>query len=43
MSKYKTSLYEGHKKKIFRSVNELQKRRDKRNKKMEQNRKKQKA
>lgn len=43
MQSYKQSLYEGHQKKIFSPVNELQKRREKRKKKMEQNSKKRKA
>lgn len=43
MQSYKQSLYQGHQKKIFSPVNELQKRRDKRKKKMEQNSKKRKA
>ena len=43
MQKYKTSLYEGHQKKIFNPVNQLQKRREKRLKKIEQNSKKRKA
>lgn len=41
--KYKDSLYRGHEKKLFNSVNELQKRRDKRMKRMESNAKKRKA
>jgi hypothetical protein len=42
MQKYKETLYKGHEKKIFNPVNELQKRRDKRMKKMEQNAKRRK-
>lgn len=41
--KYKESLYLGHQKKIFSPVNQLQKRRDQRRKKMDQNSKKRKA
>lgn len=43
MQKYKTSLYEGHQKKLFNPVNQLQKRREQRLKKMEQNSKRRKA
>lgn len=43
MQKYQVSLYEGHQKKIFNPVNQLQKRRENRLKKMEQNSKKRKA
>lgn len=42
MQKYKEGLYRGHEKKIFNSVNEMQKRRDRRMKKMEMNAKKRK-
>jgi hypothetical protein len=43
MQKYKESLYRGHEKKIFNPVNELQKRRDKRMKRMESNAKRRKS
>lgn len=43
MQKFKEALYKGHEKKIFNPVNELQKRRDKRMKRMEQNAKRRKA
>ncbi len=43
MQKYKESIYVGHQKKIFSPVNELQKRREKRKKKIDQNSKKRKA
>jgi hypothetical protein len=43
IQKYKESIYLGHQKKIFSPVNQLQKRRDQRRKKMDQNSKKRKA
>ena len=43
MQKYKESIYVGHQKKIFNPVKEMQKRREKRKNKMEQNAKKRKA
>ena len=43
MQKYKNNTYKVQEKKLFSSVNEMQKRRDKRMKKMEENAKKRKA
>ena len=43
MQKYKKGLYEHHQKKLFKPVNEMEKRRERRKDKMEQNSKKRKA